>query len=137
MEAALVVSLLALLAVGVVDIGRAYRLKTRLTNAAREGAVYAQYFPGRVDNTGAGCADPGNVVFAVRNEAGEADTFQVTVIRASDGTAIVGCDQTTVPAGSKVIVRASTPFRVLTPIVAALVGTQMTLQSGVEIVVQG
>ena len=136
-ECALVVSVLALLAVGVVDMGRAYRLQTRLTNAAREGAVYAQYFPTRVDSSGAACADPGNVIFAVRNEAGEADAFNVAVRTAGDGTLITGCDQTAVPPGTTVVVSASTPFRVLTPIVAVLVGSQLTLRSGVEVVVQG
>ena len=136
-EFALVAPLLTLLAVGVVDVGRAYRLKTRLANAAREGAVYAQYFPARVDNSGAACADPDNISFAARNEAGSASSYEVTVTRVSDGTAITGCDRTTVSPGSKVVVATSTPFDPITPVVGNLVGSRVTLRARVQVVVQG
>ena len=136
-ELALVAPILAFLAVGVVDIGRAYRVKTLLANAAWEGASFAQYFPSRADNSGPSCADPENVTFVARNEGGTARAFTVSLTKASDGTAIQGCDRTSVPPGTKVIVATSTPFDVLTPVVAAIVGKQMTLRTSVEVVVQG
>jgi hypothetical protein len=135
-ELALVAPILALFAVGVVDLGRAYQLKARLTNAAREGAVFAQYFPSRVDDTGPVCVDPGNITFAVRNEGGQGGAFGVTVRRGSDGAAVTGCDRTTVARGSNVVISASAPFEVISPVAAALVGSRLTLRADVEVVVQ-
>ncbi|MGZ4683652.1 MAG: TadE/TadG family type IV pilus assembly protein, partial [Acidimicrobiales bacterium] len=45
MEFALLLPLLAILAFGVADLGRAYSLQNRVTNMAREGAFYAQFHP--------------------------------------------------------------------------------------------
>ena len=36
---------LAILLLGVIDLGRAYHLKNQLKNAAREGAIYGQTHP--------------------------------------------------------------------------------------------
>jgi Flp pilus assembly protein TadG len=136
-ELALVAPMLALLAVGVVDIGRAYRVKTHLANAAWEGARYAQFFPSRADNSEAVCADPGNVAFVARNEGSTPTSFTVAVSNAANGTAITGCDRTSVAPGTKVVVTTSTPFDVLTPVAAVIVGDRLTLRTSVEVVVQG
>jgi Flp pilus assembly protein TadG len=138
LEFALIVPLLGMLAMGIVDLGRGYRLKTRLANAAREGAAFAQFFPARVDSSGPTCADPGNVAFAVRTEeAAGGDAFTVHVRTAADARPLTGCDRSTVAAGTNVIVSASSSFDVMTPIVAALVGQRLTLRADVEVVVQG
>jgi Flp pilus assembly protein TadG len=136
-EFALVLPVLALFLFGVVDLGRAYRLKTQLANAAREGAAYAQYFPAHVDSGGPACADPENVVFVARNESSPAGAFSVTVTRASDGTAVTGCDRTVLDPGAGVVVKTSAPFTVLTPFVSAIVGSTLTLRASVQMVVQG
>jgi Flp pilus assembly protein TadG len=128
---------LVLFIFGVVDLGRAYRLKAQLANAAREGAAFAQYYPSHVDNGGPACADPENVVFVTRNETSPANAFTVTVTKASDGTTLTGCDLTTLAPGAGVVVRASTPFTVLTPLVSAIVGSPLTLRASVQMVVQG
>jgi Flp pilus assembly pilin Flp len=135
-ELALISPIVALFAVGVVDVGRAYQLKARLTNAVREGAVFAQYFPSRVDNSRPECADPGNIAFAVRNEAGQSYPFGVSVRRAADGTPITGCETSAVARGSSVVISASTPFDVMSPVAAAVVGRQLTLRAELEVVVQ-
>lgn len=122
---------------GVVDLGRAYRLKTQLANAAREGAAFAQYEPGHVDNSGVTCADPDNVVFVARNETVPANSFNVGVTKASDGSAVTGCDLMKLAPGSTVVVSASAPFAVLTPLVSAVVGRTLTLRAQVSMVVQG
>src|SRR6266545_2213170 len=44
-ELALVLPLMASLAFGTLDVGRAFALKSRLTDMAREGALYAQFHP--------------------------------------------------------------------------------------------
>ena len=136
-EFGLLLPLLVMVVFGVVDLGRAYRLKTQLANAAREGAAFAQYFPGHVDNSSVSCADPDNVVFVARNETVPANTFSIAVSKASDGSAIAGCDRTTLAPGSTVVVSASAPFGVLTPVVSAIVGRTLTLHAEVSMVVQG
>ena len=136
-EFALVLPMLAMLVLGVVDLGRAYRLKTELANAAREGVMYAQYSPSRVDASAPACYDPENVAFVARNEGGPAASIGVLVSRASDKTAIVGCERVAVAPGTKIVVTTTAPFTVLTPLVSAVVGSQLTLRSSVEAVVQG
>lgn len=128
---------LVMVVFGVVDLGRAYRLKTQLANAAREGAAFAQYEPARVDNSSLTCADPDNVVFVARNETVPANSFSIAVTKASDGSAVTGCDQTALAPGSTVVVSASAPFGVLTPVVSAIVGRTLTLRAQVSMVVQG
>lgn len=140
-ELALVLPLVAVMTLGFVDLGRAYRLKTSLVNAAHEGAAYAQYHPTQVDNVG-NCADPNNVGFATRNEQGSASDFTVTVMYTSQATEsppatwspVVGCG-TTVPA-VRVVVTASAPFVLLTPFLSDLIGHGITLRGTSEVLVQ-
>ncbi len=109
-EFALVLPLLTLLAFGVVDLGRAYRLKVELTNSAREGGAYAQYFPKQVDGTGS-CADPDNVVYAAQRENNPTSaSFAITVVDAS-GNTITGCNTSvvTLNPGDRVKVAAAAP----------------------------
>lgn len=140
-EVALVLPLLAMVTFGVLDLGRAYRLRTSLANAAHEGAAYAQYNPTQVANVGA-CADPNNILFATRNEEGVAKGFTVTVqytAQASETppatwSTITGCG-TNVAAG-RVAVTASAPFVLLTPLVSSIVGPEIILRERSEVVVQ-
>lgn len=139
-EVGLVLPLLAVVVFGFVDLGRAYRLKTRLTNAAHEGAAYAQYSPNRVGNLGV-CADPDNIVYAARYEEGVSSGFTVTVKYTTQLTEsppavwipIVGCSGA-VPA-ARVVVTASAPFQLMTPLMASLVGNPVTLQESAEVLV--
>lgn len=140
-EMAVVFPLIAGLVFGFVDLGRAYRLQTSLTNAAHEGASYARYNPTQVDAGGA-CADPNNITFATRNEQGTSTSFTVTVKYTSQSTEsppatwtpVVGCNSS-VPA-ARVVVTASAPFQLLTPLVSAIVGQTITLSESSEVVVQ-
>lgn len=140
-EMALVLPLVGMIAFGIIDLGRAYRLKTSLANAAHEGAAYAQYNPSQVSNVGA-CADPNNIVFASRNEEGTSKAYAITVQYTAQATedppatwtTVSGCS-VNVPAG-RVIVTASSPFTLLTPLVAAIVGPTMTLRERSEVIVQ-
>jgi len=136
-ELALVLPLLTVLCLGVVDMGRAYRLKARLTNAAREGSVYAQYYPSQVD-PGATCADPNNVVFAAQHEEGLSNNFTVAVSNATTGgTPIVGCNTTAVAPGTRVTVTVSAPFASMTGVLSSVMGNAKTLVAVSEVVVQG
>lgn len=141
LEMALVMPLLGGVVMGFVDLGRAYELHTRLTNAAHEGAAFARYKPSQVDGVGR-CTDPDNIVFATRHEQGTSSPFTVSVsytTQAGDHPTatwipITGCGAQ-VPA-ARVAVKASAPFRPLTPLVAALVGSSNTLDASSEVVAQ-
>lgn len=138
LEFAIVLPLLMVLVFGVVDLGRAYRLKTRLTNAAREGAAYAQYFPSQVDSSGPGCADPNSVSFTSTHEEGASNGFTITVANASAaGAPILGCNATTITPGTRVVVVASAPFTLVTPALAAFVPNGTMLHGRSEVMVQG
>jgi hypothetical protein len=141
LEMAIVLPLVGGVVMGFIDLGRAYELHTRLTNAAHEGAAYARFNPNEVEPVGT-CSDPNNIVFATRNEQGTSSPFAVTVHYTSQytdtpsttWTPIVGCGSP-VPA-ARVVVKASAPFKPLTPLVAALVGESVTLDVSSEVMVQ-
>lgn len=121
-EFALVLPLLSMLTLGTVDVGRAYLIWNQVKNAAREGANYAQLHPGRQLDDGSGrCADPANVAWRARNEAGGAgSTFSVTVTPAATG----GCDPASPPAaaGQPITVTVSQPLTLLTPLMQSMLG---------------
>jgi hypothetical protein len=136
-EFALVLPLLAVLSLGVVDLGRAYWLKTRLLSAARVGSTYARDYPSQV-SVGPTCADPHNIVYASRHEEGASNGFSVAVANASTGGApIAGCNTTTIPPGTRVTVVVSAPFEMLTPLLSLVMSESRTLRASSEVVVQG
>jgi Flp pilus assembly protein TadG len=142
LEMAIVLPLVGGVVMGFIDLGRVYELHTSLTNAAHQGAAYASFNPNEVEAVDGACTDPGNVVFATRNEQGTSSPFNVEVHYTSEysesstttWTPISGCGSA-VPA-ARVRVTASAPFRPLTPLVAALVGKSVTLDVSSEVVVQ-
>lgn len=143
-EFALVLPLLALLVLGTVDLGRVFRLQSRLTNSAREGGVFAQFRPASVN---AGCDGGQSIVDRVLDEdAGLATVpgFDIDVLKkdATTGglTAYAGCGTTSsvsVAPGDVVVVRVRASFSPLTPLVSALVGSTVTVTGRQEVVVQG
>ena len=143
-EFALVMPLLALLVLGTVDLGRVFRLQSRLTNSAREGGVFAQFRPASVN---AGCDGGQSIVDRVLDEdAGLATVpgFDIDVLKkdaATGGlTAYAGCGTTSsvsVAPGDVVVVRVRASFSPLTPLVSALVGSTVTLTGRQEVVAQG
>lgn len=131
---------LATLVLGVVDVGRVYRLQARLVNAAREGATYAQYFPSQADGSASQCADPDNIAYRVRHEDAGATSLGVTVTDASQADApVTGCLLPGGPApGHLVVVTASAPFTAVTPMVGLVLGGMTTTVRGrAQAVVQG
>jgi len=137
-EFAIVLPFLMVLSLTSVDFGRAYSLQHRLANAAREGATYAQYFPGQVGNSGA-CADPENITYrALGEDAGVAAGFAVSVTNVDTGAAITGpCVQSGITPGTRVKVTLTSQFRPITPFATDLVGAVMSLRRSVQVVVQG
>lgn len=141
-EFALALPLLAILVLGAVDLGRAYSLATRLTNAAREGARFGQYAPEQVATTGV-CVAPDSITWMASHEDGSNTwTINVDKMVGSTATAISGCKTMQDPAatirpGDRIRVRVSSSFAILTPVVAQLFGNQMTITGTQEVVVQG
>lgn len=137
-EFAVILPLLALVAFGTVDLGRAYRTVNQVKNAAREGAAYAQTHPARL--AGVGCTTPDTAQWHVRNEAGSASAGFAVEVSTPGGTfssADIGCApfSATATSGQDVSVTVSTPFTVLTPLVRAVTGNP-TIRSSVTVRVQ-
>jgi Flp pilus assembly protein TadG len=141
-ELALVAVLLFLLVFGVIDLGRAYSLQNRLSNASREGAAVAQFRPGNVNS---GCESGENVVDRATNEDSGLSTvpgFSVTIGKQVGSTVVrfTGCGTptgVTVSAGDTLVVTAQANFNVITPLIGSLVGNTITVSRATTVVVQG
>jgi Flp pilus assembly protein TadG len=112
-EFALILPVLALLTLGVVDLGRAFYQYEALANAAREGARYCALHPGDASGT------------------------QTQVAREVSGTVASvtssGCSATA--KGQPVTITAQAPFSPVTPLIRNLVGNPMTVGATATMVV--
>ena len=119
-EFALVLPFLAILVFGTVDLGRAYQLRNRLTNAAREGGFYGQFHP---------CDDAG---------VAAATGLEDPTITSEPGYVVVstvsGCPSN--PTG-ELKVSASADMDILTPLVSAITGPEVTVTGEITVAVQG
>lgn len=151
-EFALLLPFLTIMVFGMIDLGRAYHYKSRVTNIAREGANYAQYYPRSYSNCGF-------LSMTIRTRAWNEDRtlfddakFGGLTVRAIKDPnnnpitpiSITGCTVNATPNLAKYTlhVRASYNFQPLTPIVSALPSVQanggvITLSGDQEVVVQG
>jgi Flp pilus assembly protein TadG len=137
-EFALVLPFLAILVFGTIDLGRAYQLQNRLKNGAREGGRQAQISPQQVvANAGTGCgANPDNISYAATHEeSAAAANFTVAVTNMTANTPITSPN--TLVGGTRVRVKVTAPFQVLTPFISNIVGSPLTLSGTQEVVVQG
>lgn len=134
-EFALLLPFLAILVFGTVDVGRGFQTKNRLTNMAREGAFYGQFAPTRVN----GCTGDDVVDRAKAEDPSLAATATVTVQRrvGTTLTTITGCQTATVNPGDTLVVKVTSPLKVLTPLVGAITGPSVTVGGLAEVVVQG
>jgi Flp pilus assembly protein TadG len=137
-EFALIMPFLALLTFATVDLGRVYTLQHRLANAAREGAIFAQFYPGQVSSTGT-CADPNNIVYhALGEDSGTTRGFTVTITNVTTGTAITGpCVTSGITPGTKLKVTVAGTFTPLTFFARQFVGSPATIRRSAQVVVQG
>lgn len=132
-EFAILLPFLSILVFGTVDLGRAFSLKTRVTNMAREGASYAQYYPGRVD----GCTTDSITSLAKLETSSVSNaTVSVRQVTGSTSTPLTGCTSS-IPPGSRIRVTVSAPMTIITPLVSAVVGNPVTVSGYQEVVVQG
>ncbi len=137
-ELALIAPVMVLLVMGVLDLGRAYRMNIRLENAAREGAAFAQVYPNDVT-----CGPSGNIRGQVEREEPslKATPAFTVVVEGQDAggtfTPMSGCTGTVASAGERVRVRVSARYDIMTPLVAQAVGGSLTLTGDAEVRVQG
>ncbi len=137
-EFALLLPFLAMLIMTTIDVGRVYALQHRLANAAREGAVYGQFFPARVTNTGS-CVDPENIPYHALQE--DSGGFTIVVTNLATNTTVTGCTlegvNGSIAPGTRIKVTASSTFTALTPFARQFIGSSMTVKQSTEVVVQG
>jgi Flp pilus assembly protein TadG len=91
-EFAILLPLVALVCLGTVDLGRAFRTVNEVRNAAREGAAFAQRHPSRL--AGAACSTPDTAQWHARNEGGPTGSGFAVLVTTPAGTfdsADAGC----------------------------------------------
>ena len=135
-EFALVLPFVAILALGTIDLGRAYQLQNRLKNAAREGAAYAQVAPGSIDSSGT-CTDPDNVTYRALHEDTNSSGWTVTVTNTDTNTPVTGCSATGAAPGTHLKVSVQSNFTVITPLVSVITGRTKVIHGTAEVVTQG
>jgi Flp pilus assembly protein TadG len=142
-EFALLLPFLAILICGTLDLGRAWQLQNRLSNAAREAAAAVQFSPANVN---AGCNSGNNANDRAREEeqaAAATPGYAVTVAKVTSGTATAytGCGTAsggiTFTPGDTLRITVQADFALLTPLVAAMTGDPIKLKRSVDVVVQG
>ncbi|MBA3652661.1 MAG: pilus assembly protein [Actinobacteria bacterium] len=140
-EFALIVPFLALMTFATIDLGRVYTLQHRLANGAREGAVFAQYFPWHVSNASgaAVCADPDNVKYHALNEdRGTTSGFTVKVTNVATGAEITDACTAPGPAvGTTIKVTVTGDFTPLTFFAKQFIGSPAKIRESAVVVVQG
>jgi hypothetical protein len=121
-ELSLAMPFIVTLVLGVADLGRAWQVKNRLTNAARAGVAVAQFTPGLVSPN---CNGTSNIRYATVYEDPKLvsdPTFTLTVrlIRGNTRTTLTSCDLTPGQAGDFVEVTVSSRMVIFTPALTAL-----------------
>jgi Flp pilus assembly protein TadG len=137
-EFALFFPLVALICLGMVDLGRAYMTVNQVKNAAREGATHAQTHP--LALAGTDCTIPDSAQWHARNEAGSGGASLDVAVSTPNGvfeSSDLGCAPSSAAAvsGDDITVTVSKPFTILTPLLRAVTGNP-TIRSSVTVRVQ-
>lgn len=130
-EFALVVPILLLIFAGAADMGRIFYTFVAIENAAKEGALYGARYP-LCDSASTLCPDPGNVLWRTRTETTNVISQANLTVTSSclDGTTgVAHTDLRDCKPGDVYQVSASTPFRLITPLLSNVVGPDFTLAS--------
>jgi Flp pilus assembly protein TadG len=144
-EFALLLPFLAVLVFGVVDLGRAWQLQNRLSNAAREGAEAVQFFPYSVNLS---CRAGNNAISRAREEEpglASEPGYLVTVAKLTGGVATAYTTPTcaassptmTISPGDTLRVTVQADHDVITPLIGGLTGDPILVKRSVDVVVQG
>jgi Flp pilus assembly protein TadG len=144
-ELALILPFLAMIVFGTIDLGRIAQLQNRLAGASREAVAVVQMRPTNVDHA---CAGGLNAVDRAADEDGRLASvsgYGVTVSRKDPSTGVLtpytGCGTASgglaIMPGDKVVVTVKADLTLVTPLVAALVGSPMHVSRSSAVVVQG
>lgn len=138
LELALITPVMALIVMGVLDLARGYQMQIALTNAAREGAAFAQIAPNDV-SCGGGDDITARVLAENADVAGFTDlTVEVFAEDASGDLTVpvTGCGGDAASSGERVRVEVAATFDVITPMVERVVGSTISLRGTSEVEVQ-
>lgn len=134
----MITPVMVLLVMGVLDLSRGYKMQIELSNAAREGAAFAQIYPNDVY-----CPSKDDIIERVQDERDgivTTNSFTVRVFTedaSGDMTVeVTGCGGTTVDAGDRVRVEVSGIFDVFTPLIEEISGPVIYINRSAEVVVQ-
>ncbi len=127
-EFALAATVLLLLLVGVLDLGRMYMAWVAIQDAAGEGALYAAMNPRCISAAnGPTCATPNNAYdrtfIAVQQTPGTPlDPYQVAIV-------IVPNDPNQICFGTPITVSTVYSFTMITPLMRGMFGSEVTLRA--------
>jgi Flp pilus assembly protein TadG len=129
-EFALVLPILLMIFAAAADFGRAFYAYVAIENAVKEGAIYGARNP-LCDTASTSCINPNNVTWRVRNETrviNQDGTVLNPTIQCQDGaTGVAHADLRDCVEGDRYVVRLSYQFNMITPIIGAIMGNQITL----------
>ena len=129
-EFAVVLPLLLLLLGGAIDLGRVFFARVAVESAAKEGVLFGARSPG-CDVDRAGCADPGNVEWHIRNEAPGVDlTWDAECLRGGAPVALGSCE-----ANDTYRVTIEYTFNLVTPILSGILGSGIDIGTEANAVV--
>lgn len=130
-EFALILPLMILLVLIAIDFGRLFYTYVGMTNAAREGAAYgSQHASCLVPSDGVVCADPANITYVTRQEAGGDPTLAVSKACSPS------CASSSSGAGNTVTVTTAKSYAFLTPFVNSFFGGSLQLAVSATGVIQ-
>lgn len=115
-EFTLLLSILLIIVMGLLDIGRVYFTYLALQDLAGEGASYGAVYPSRIDSTDE--PDPNNVLYRVRSAAPSG-----MLVDPADLNITVSTPSGTDP-GDFITVTVVANYTLLTPFVGSIVGSQ-------------
>lgn len=138
LELAVITPVMVLIVMGVLDLARGYKMQIELSNAAREGAAFAQYQPNNVY-----CVGKDDILEHVQDERDGivvTNAFTVRVFTEDAGgnmtVEVTGCGGSTVQAGDRVKVEVSGIFDVFTPFIEDIAGPVIYVRKSSEVMVQ-
>jgi Flp pilus assembly protein TadG len=146
-EFAILLPFIAVFVFGLVDLTRAYSLKNRMKNSAREAAAFVQTRPLQQTNPSGNdpCDDPENGRWHALNELGAAGesagaksyTISFSPTTACNVSPVNGSLDPGLDPPNTITVTVEADFDLITPLVGGLVGDPIELSESVEVVIQG
>jgi hypothetical protein len=115
---------------GTVDLGRAWALRNRLTNMAREGAFYAQQHPRDIS----GCS-PASITSAALGEDPTVKGATVSVTFPGGSPVANNCGAVAGLTNENIYVTVSVPMKLVSPLVGSVTGDPVMVSGTVEVVV--